>query len=70
MDIRNGVSGGAIGATIIPMVHDCIIVSVFGVSRGPSNILIGLMSSSYIILVVSTNWQKKVTQVPPIGSMH
>ncbi len=70
MEIRNGVFGGVIGATIVPMVHDCIIVGVFGVFKGPSNILIGLTSSSYIVLIVSTNWQKKITQVPRIGSMH
>jgi hypothetical protein len=49
------------------MVHACIII---GVSIGPSNILIGLTSSNYNVLVVSTNQLKKVTQVLPIGSMH
>jgi hypothetical protein len=45
------------------MVHDCIIVGVFGVSIGPSNILIGLTSFSYNVFVVSTNQQKKVIQI-------
>jgi hypothetical protein len=67
LDIRIGVSNGATRATITPMVHDYIIV---GVSRGPSNILIRLTSSSYSVLVASIDWPKKVTQVPPIGSMH
>ncbi len=67
MDIRIGVFDGATRAIINPMVHDCIIV---GVSKGPSNILIGLTSSSYSVLVAFTNRPKKVTQVPPIGSMH
>jgi hypothetical protein len=61
------VSDGATITIINPMVHDCIIV---GVSRGPSNILIGLTSSSYNVFVTFTNQPKKFTQVPPIGSMH
>ncbi len=67
LDIRIGVFDGATRTTITPMVHDYIIVGVF---IGPSNILIGLPSSSYNVLVVFTNRQKKVTQVHPIGSMH
>ncbi len=51
MDIGVDVFNGAIGATIIPMVHDFIIV---GVSGGLSSILIGLTSSSYSVIVAST----------------
>ncbi len=58
---------GVTRATITSMVHDYVIVIV---SRGPSNILIKLTSSSHNVFVASTNQQKKITQVPPIGSMH
>jgi len=45
------------------MVHDYIIVGVFGVSIGLSNILIGPTSFSYNVFTVSTNQPKKVIQI-------
>jgi hypothetical protein len=52
-----GVSYGAVRTVVIPMVHDSIIVSNFGAScvfGGPSNILSGIMFSSYNVHVTST----------------
>ncbi len=57
MDVGVGVSDGAVRVVIIPMVHDSIIVGDFGASGvfgGPSNILIGLMFSSYNVPIAST----------------
>jgi hypothetical protein len=50
VDVGVGVFDGAIRDVVIPMVHDFIIVGVFG---GPFNILIGVMFSSYNVLVAS-----------------
>ncbi len=53
LGVKVGVFDGATRATITPMVHDCIIVGVSGVSEVPFNILIGLMCSNYNVLVAS-----------------
>jgi hypothetical protein len=52
------VSDGAVRVVVIFMVHDFIIVGnfgAFGVSGGFFNILIGVMSSSYNVPIVSTD---------------
>jgi hypothetical protein len=68
VDIGVGLSNGAMGAIITPMVHDSIIASVFSVFGGLFNILIGVTSSSYNVPIASTNRQKIVLQVPVVGS--
>ncbi len=68
MNIGVGVSNGAMGTTITPMVHDSIIASIFSVSGGLSNILIGVTSFGYNVHIASTNWQKTIFQVPVAGS--
>jgi hypothetical protein len=55
------------------VVQDSIIIGVSGaftIYGGPSNILIGVTSSSYNVHVASTYWQKMVPQVPIASSLH
>jgi len=66
---KNNVSNGAVGPTIIPMVHDSIIASVFSVFGGLFNILIGVASSSYNVPVASTDWQTIVLHIPILVTM-
>jgi hypothetical protein len=68
VDIGVGVSNGVVGTTIIPMVHDFIIASVFSVFGGLFNILIGVTSFSYNVPIVSIDWQKSILQVFVVGS--
>jgi hypothetical protein len=56
VDIGIGVSNGVARDDVTPMVHNYIIVGIFGVFVGPLTILIRVMSSSYNVLVASTNW--------------
>jgi hypothetical protein len=55
VDVGVGVFDGAISVAIIPMVHDSIIANAFGVFGGPSNILIGVTSFNYNVLVAFVN---------------
>ncbi len=52
------------------MVHDSIIIGNFGDFGGPFNILIGVMFSSYDVLITSTDREKTITQVPIASFMH
>jgi hypothetical protein len=67
VDIGVGVSNGAVGTTITPMVHDFIIASVFSVFEGLFNILIGVTSSSYNVPIASIDRQKSILQVFIVG---
>jgi hypothetical protein len=46
VDIGIGVFDGAAKVDVTPMVHNHIIIDIFGVFGGPFNVLIGVMSSS------------------------
>jgi hypothetical protein len=70
VDVGVGVSNGAVRTVVIPMVHDFIITGASSVFGSPSNILIRVTSSSYNVLVASTNQLKMIIQVPPTGFMH
>jgi len=63
--VSNGVA-----RVVIFMVRDSIIVGNFGVFGGPFNILIGVMSSSYNVLIASIDQEKTITQVPIVSFMH
>jgi hypothetical protein len=73
VDIGIGVFDGVARVDVTPMVHNYIIIGIFGgfgVFGGPFNVLIEVMSSSYNVHIAFTNWQKIVIQVLIAYSMN